>query len=893
MSFTNVNVSTFQRSTATSIRIKKIGDGDPRSGLEQIPASRFRFTFKELRSAGYHFEFEDTAKPDLVRKDLGTSPHPTRAIANGRPAFVLRIFPWCDDVSGNRSKQYNPHINLYTKNANLPHLHHNQEYFVRFVTTSQHASALEQFDALKSDFGVWTNAYDCELAQEIVFQVQPHCLPADNPQQAESCSCGGLGSNHNCRYDTTGGTKSAKESNEGYHSLFQPGTPRTPENTRNEIERQIKTACSGVDPRDLQTETGVKDKIAQFWISQVLPMAKERFKQRATDPATKDERLKAAKLTPEQRTALKDEIREEIQTEMFSWLVTQPPERYELLPKDSELRGQLRPGDHFNPFLSVDGLDPHRDSPCETLHTYLLGQKKYVWHATSKGWDKKKEDVFATRLRGVSIDGLSIDSIRAQYFVRYKNSLIGKHFKSLQQVAIFCLNSDSLCSPDLFNLWKASGELGALLWFSEIRNMDEYVENLSVAIANVLDLWAVLDPERIITKFKLHALTHLPDDVRRFGPPALFATEVFECWNAIFRFCSILSNHQSPSHDIANTLIGMERFKHQVSGGWWKDSKGQWVQAGPSVKGILARDPELQRRLGWSEGIGLVPGTVRVQAARKRVALSFSEILSPWNQLVEPEGGPGPRRWWRGVFLVSRSGDICKEDSWVFYYAHSTETVQAGRIRRIIAPEGSDYCGENRKALVLIERYSIASNRDARFGMPILVKPNDISESTRLLPTSDILFIFNAQHDCAHAQCETTRVPILQEREETTQFYEKISHRGDEQFLINTHALHNAVLLREAIPRSLTQPLLVFQDRKAKHDEFAATLQITGPAKRADTAAKRKETTARKSAAKALREQAKKTVADKRSPVVDEPLEERSGPGDEGPEGEGMDVDKE
>ncbi|EAU91382.2 hypothetical protein CC1G_07417 [Coprinopsis cinerea okayama7 len=82
-------------------------------------------------------------------------------------------------------------------------------------------------------------------------------------------------------------------------------------------------------------------------------------------------------------------------------------------------------------------------------------------------------------------------------------------------------------------------------------------------------------------------------------------------------------------------------------------------------------------------------------------------------------------------------------------------------------------------------------------------------------------------------------------------------------------------------------------DRKAKHDEFAATLQITGPAKRADTAAKRKETTARKSAAKALREQAKKTVADKHSPVVDEPLEERSGPGDEGPEGEGMDVDKE
>ncbi|KAJ7889214.1 hypothetical protein B0H13DRAFT_1626836, partial [Mycena leptocephala] len=61
---------------------------------------------------------------------------------------------------------------------------------------------------------------------------------------------------------------------------------------------------------------------------------------------------------------------------------------------------------------------------------------------------------------------------------------------------------------------------------------------------------------------QLHALPHLPEDIRHFGPPVLFATKDFECWNTIFRLCSILSDHQAPSHDIAITLGDMELFKH-------------------------------------------------------------------------------------------------------------------------------------------------------------------------------------------------------------------------------------------------------------------------------------------------------------------------------------------
>jgi hypothetical protein len=60
--------------------------------------------------------------------------------------------PWADDVSGNRSKQYNAHMNMYIANINLPHQLLSQEYFVRFCATSQYASSLEQFDALAEDW---------------------------------------------------------------------------------------------------------------------------------------------------------------------------------------------------------------------------------------------------------------------------------------------------------------------------------------------------------------------------------------------------------------------------------------------------------------------------------------------------------------------------------------------------------------------------------------------------------------------------------------------------------------------------------------------------------------------------------------------------------------------
>ena len=137
--------------------------------------------------------------------------------------------------------------------------------------------------------------------------------------------------------------------------------------------------------------------------------------------------------------------------------------------------------------------------------------------------------------------------------------------------------------------------------------------DLNVAIANVLDIWAKVDPNRIIVKQKLHVLTHLLDDVRRFGPPVLYEVEAFESSNKWFRLCSVLSNHHAPSHDIAMTMARMERFKHIISGGWWWDkAKKGHVQAGKRITRDFESNMFLQCHLGWTPDQHQSPGNVSV-----------------------------------------------------------------------------------------------------------------------------------------------------------------------------------------------------------------------------------------------------------------------------------------
>ncbi|KAJ7221325.1 hypothetical protein GGX14DRAFT_353565 [Mycena pura] len=616
-------------------------------GIEScsIPTSRFAYNYFDLvERIG-----------DKIIWAAPQMPNPLRDLAEGDDLYVV-IPLWADDVSGNKSKQYNKHINMYMVNSNLPGQLLQQEYFVRFVSTSPNATSPEQFSAIKEQIqSTHTKPIRCFNAatqRNCCVMLRVPALPADNPQQSEEASHLGGNANLKCRRCMVGGSHEHTESDEGYHALHLAGIARTAAETKKTLLEQLDLAMYGVKApiEKLQTATGVKDKVAQYWIDILLDRARSLKAESPGKPA------------------------EVIADELRMWLAEQP-------------------GHKVNPLLDIDGLDPNRDTPVEILHTILLGIVKYVWHMLHTSWSTQEQDLFVIPLQSTDLDGLTSPPIRAAYMIQYKNNLIGKHFKTLMQTMVFHMHGLVTVSPEMFPLVKSVSVLGPLLWAGEMDNTKQYTEDLTILTANVLVTFGDNDPARIINKMKLHLLPHLVEDAVRFGPLIRYSTEVFEAFNAVFRMCSVLSNHQAPSRDIAMKFASMDRLKHVLSSGYRKEGD-KWVCAGSNVLSVLKLKPIIQRHLGWVSPKKTVSGTlpddilldfslflysgeIRLEAKKKSHVLQWAETKASSSCFTNIlELAPAASKWYSGISVTAQSGDACKKGSWICAHDASVSRVQ-------------------------------------------------------------------------------------------------------------------------------------------------------------------------------------------------------------------------
>ncbi|KAL4080590.1 hypothetical protein J3A83DRAFT_4355635 [Scleroderma citrinum] len=159
--------------------------------------------------------------------------------------------------------------------------------------------------------------------------------------------------------------------------------------------------------------------------------------------------------------------------------------------------------------ILVVGIDIHKDTPTEILHTILLGIVKYYWAQTV--WHLKKEKkvvLFQTHLGSVATAGLNIHSVQVEYICHYKGGLISKHFKMLTQVMSFLIFNLVPC--DILQAWLIIGRLIVLAWCTDIEDIEAYMSKLSTCIQDFLHMTCKCSPSILILKLKFHFLVHLP-----------------------------------------------------------------------------------------------------------------------------------------------------------------------------------------------------------------------------------------------------------------------------------------------------------------------------------------------------------------------------------------------
>lgn len=84
-------------------------------------------------------------------------PHPLHEAADGRMVYSVPLIIFMDDVSGNISKQWNKHHVIYASNANMPREMLEKEFYLRFVSSSPHASPMELMRGMKDC--IWYASY--------------------------------------------------------------------------------------------------------------------------------------------------------------------------------------------------------------------------------------------------------------------------------------------------------------------------------------------------------------------------------------------------------------------------------------------------------------------------------------------------------------------------------------------------------------------------------------------------------------------------------------------------------------------------------------------------------------------------------------------------------------
>ncbi|KAI9102781.1 hypothetical protein DFS34DRAFT_674335 [Phlyctochytrium arcticum] len=304
----------------------------------------------------------------------------------------------------------------------------------------------------------------------------------------------------------------------------RPGEQRNWNETKAEIVEQLDKACIGnaSEVRRQQTITGVKCQFTQITTDKLLTYTKTH--------------------TVEETTAFRHS-----------------------LGSDEDL---------INPFFHLPSFNGHQDLPVEVLHTILLGIIKWLSRASQKQLSDRQQRELLLLVDALNWQGFE-RPFCGKEMAQYGGSLVGKDFRRWIQVAPFAY--DGLIPDRWMRAWFCMADVFLLVYAQTIPNMELYVRNLQRAMTAMYASICDIDIA-IFSRRKYHALVHIIEDIRRFGPPRLYASEKFESFNPIVRNQLNHTNRHSPSKDVSIRFARFRTVCHLISGGYWEEN-ASWVNA--------------------------------------------------------------------------------------------------------------------------------------------------------------------------------------------------------------------------------------------------------------------------------------------------------------------------
>ncbi|KAJ7606697.1 hypothetical protein FB45DRAFT_765011, partial [Roridomyces roridus] len=767
---------------------------------------------------------------DLTDPALGNT---WRAKANGARVLAFPIWLYCDDTSGNLSKQWNEHNSFLFTPAGLPRAEAQKEYNVHFLSTSNIAPPLEMLDGVVDQLetaqkeGIW--AWDVQEKELVLLIPSVLALLGDNPMQSEFACHIGLQGKLFCRACWVKGSDSMEDDDgkpsagrdrdrsggsdlgtpDGSDAESRAGSdPKKRGKAKETLEQAMLRVKAFVKIGKLRTKEETTTKLRTFFQEATTLFTQTKVKNMRTASGIKDtfqlvflEKLfdsyKKKRGVPARQAALDEAI-------------------------------QQLPAEITSPVWRLHGLDPHCDTPVEILHVVLLGFVKYTWRDLVQNQLFKKDKLkklLETRLNSVDVTGLGISPLAGHTLVQYAGSLVGRDFRAIAQVAPFVVYD--LVSKDCLETWVALSKLVPLIWQPSIKDIDAHSALLAAEINHFLAC-AARWTTRWFDKPKFHILLHLPDHIRRFGPASLFATEAFESFNAIIRAESVHSNRHAPSRDIARAFAQGNRIRHLLSGGHFmrpslilanppstpaapgnpaasadpaaaaasasvlSKNQNDWVQAGVGPMSLVSSPNTVTQYLGLGEK----------KKASHGICISDHQPARPFTSTLTGVKLPQslPSHTTRPTLLKTNSemyldnGDHCPLDTFVIAKQTNSSTF-VGRVKEILQIKGSPEDLSRRASAVLVQFANVGDDGDALYGMP----PLDLQDRWVLLSMKDVLCTVNAQHNCAAHNCTDTGTRLVyQERVKTTHTQPWIAHSGlPTDLLLNTGQMRDAVHLQQ------------------------------------------------------------------------------------------------